>query len=693
MSAYIYDIECYPNLFMITFISPFNNQGLVDEYCKADWSADTEFLPKSVIKKEILAKIEPKVFIISEQANMLTNLYNFIQTVKLLIGYNNNRYDDLMLDFLFIKLPIFRNANYLTICTELYDLSQTIVQRRDEHQRYSNPIFKGYKHTYSSIDLMKVLYLDAKKISLKQVAINLKWYRIQDLPIKYNQNIMNDEIEEILDYNINDVLITRHLYWEAIEEVRLRVDVGAYYNLNLLNSSRSNTGDKIFNKFYSEQTDLKQYQYNKLRTYRTVIDFNEIINFDIYFKSPSLQQFLSRLKNTKFKVGSIFKEKIIFRDNAYMFATGGLHTADRGQVFESTDKYIIRDCDVNSFYLYIMLNERIAPKHLDKVAYLSIIDMLTNQRIAAKKAGENVKAAGLKITALVLFGKLGFEFGPLFDVKALYQTTINGQLRLLQLAEKFELGEIHVISANTDGLVCRIPKDKEELYYQICNEWCEETKLTLEYTDYIKYIRTTVNDYMALKVGSNKPKVKGDFIINSELDKGYNTPVIAHCVQQYYLYGKPVEDSLREHTNIYDFCLSQKIGGKFTPEFHHIVDNKYQIDILQKNNRYYISTSGGSIQKAEFDEGRLIKRIGMAAGETVTIFNDYVHYEDFSKYNVDYKYYKRRVYELIWKIENMLTKDAKGGKNKSGISGNLFKELEDDYVFNRSSINNNNSIT
>lgn len=53
----------------------------------------------------------------------------------------------------------------------------------------------------------------------------------------------------------------------------------------------------------------------------------------------------------------------------------------------------------------------------------------------------------------------------------MYQVTINGQLFLLMLIEKLELAGIHVISANTDGIVSIIPNDKFELYCNLCHEW------------------------------------------------------------------------------------------------------------------------------------------------------------------------------------------------------------------------------
>ena len=44
----------------------------------------------------------------------------------------------------------------------------------------------------------------------------------------------------------------------------------------------------------------------------------------------------------------------------------------------------------------------------------------------------------------------------------------------MTLCESLELAGIHVVSANTDGIVIKLPYDKIDVYNQICKEWNEE---------------------------------------------------------------------------------------------------------------------------------------------------------------------------------------------------------------------------
>ena len=61
--------------------------------------------------------------------------------------------------------------------------------------------------TWTSVDLQKLFHLGYK--GLKMVGIAMKWYKIQDLPLNPNRPVPDDKVDELLSYNINDVLMTR----------------------------------------------------------------------------------------------------------------------------------------------------------------------------------------------------------------------------------------------------------------------------------------------------------------------------------------------------------------------------------------------------------------------------------------------------------------------------------------------------
>lgn len=124
-----------------------------------------------------------------------------------------------------------------------------------------------------------------------------------------------------------------------------------------------------------------------------------------------------------------------------------------------------------------------------------------------------------------------------------------------------ELNNIHVVSANTDGIVCLFDKDLNNKYYEICHEWEKKVGNSesgqLEYKDYKFLIQTSVNDYIALD-SNNEIKRKGDFEIDSEIHKNNSMRIVRIALTNYFINNTPIEETILNHTNIYHFCKRVK---------------------------------------------------------------------------------------------------------------------------------------
>ena len=88
-------------------------------------------------------------------------------------------------------------------------------------------------------------------------------------------------------------------------------------------------------------------------------------------------------------------------------------------------------------------------------------------------------------------------------------------------------------------------------------------------------------------------------MFSEDLTKGYNAPIVAYSVNQYFLNGTPIMDTLRNSKSVLDFCKTQNIARKYKLEYTHIVDGKLTTEEVQRNTRYFISTNGGSLMKVE----------------------------------------------------------------------------------------------
>lgn len=596
MSRWVYDVEVFPNLFTATF--------------------------KNLETKDI------KVFVAYEYRNDIQEMEEFLYDEELmLVGFNNLLYDGAILQFAIIN----QDSDYLT--DDLFKFSSIIINSdrfsfSEEIWRYQDP--KNAK--YKQLDLMKLNAYDKLGVSLKQCSINLKWYRVQDLPYEYNHTVLPEEVNTILDYNLNDVEITEQLYYANLPQIEMREKLSQSYSVDLMSASDSKIANIILEHYYTNAAGVDISSIKNKRTKRDSFLLKDCIALNIKFKSNFFNRILTELSNTVVRKQTDFKvsKTIEFGGVKYIMGVGGLHTGDFPAKFVSDNKYEIVDADVASFYPSMMIVNKIVPEHLDKDAFINILKTITEERLKAKKT-DKVKADGLKITINSIFGKLGSETFWLQDARAMLSVTVSGQLYLLMLIEEFVLNGIQVISANTDGVVCRIPKELKTKYIEICEWWQSETAFTLEYTPYDLYVRQDVNNYITKK-SDGEVKAKGRFLTKIDLKKGYKYPVVPIAMYNYLLNGIPLDITIRSHQDILDFCMSQKAGKQFRMEF----SKNNNIEVLQKNNRFYISLDGGEIYKVNKDKGN---KLGIIVDKKVSILNDYVDSLPISKYNIDYQFY------------------------------------------------------
>ena len=299
-----------------------------------------------------------------------------------------------------------------------------------------------------------------------------------------------------------------------------------------------------------------------------------------------------------------------------------------------------------SFYPSIMDEYRIAPKHINEGVFVKLIHWLKETRITAKHSKEefidgipkDTLAQVLKIVINSIYGKLGFENGDLCDRLAVLKVTINGQLMIMMLCESLELAGIEVMSANTDGIVVKLHKKNKEKFEQIAKEWKELTKLDADSEEYKCYINRDINNYCIEEL-NGKISYKGalnPFMYKVDLQKGYDMPIVAQAVVNYFLNDKPIMDTLYECNNILDFCKTQNVGPQFNVEFTD-KNNNY---VLQRNVRFYVSNKGGIIEKVHKENKT---RNGLCAGQKVTILNSQVLYY--------YKNYNRESIQLFFELK------------------------------------------
>lgn len=217
-------------------------------------------------------------------------------------------------------------------------------------------------------------------------------------------------------------------------------------------------------------------------------------------------------------------------------------------------------------------------------------------------------------------------------------TTINGQIQLSDLSITLQKAGFEAIMVNTDGFEFVVHKDRVDEYKAICDQWMKETKLILEHDQYQTLAIRDVNNYVAQTV-SGKIKHKGAFEIDKDWHKDPSFKIIPIALEQYFIYDKPVAETVKNHNNIFDFCGRVKSNSGYKIKYHYLDGSQEKTDQLQKTNRVYLSNKGGYLYKSKGDRSYAIYK-----GQKVTIFNQFKEKEN---YDINYNWYISEVNKII----------------------------------------------
>lgn len=267
----------------------------------------------------------------------------------------------------------------------------------------------------------------------------------------------------------------------------------------------------------------------------------------------------------------------------------------------------------------------------------------------------------------------------MYDRRATLEVTINGQLMILMLCEELELNNIHIVSANTDGIMVKVYDDQWDKFNEIRTRWQERTRLKFDNDILHCLIAKDVNNYIAefrTKKGL-KLELKGAFdplMYAKDLSKGYNMPIVPKAVFDYFINNIPIMDTLRNATNILDFCSTQNVGREWHVEQEYMEKGQHKCIVSQRYVRYYVSNRGVIIKKCNNVDNR---RVGLAAGQVVTVINT-LDDKDISLRDINYKYYYEQCMNIINPIRLGISPKGRG-KSKIKKYYGMFNTLFDDY--------------
>lgn len=656
-TVYVYDIEVFQNVFHCTAKNTETGQ-----YYKFEISC----------RKNELKQLVDFFYTIRNNSYSWNDIYTTdiqFNTNKIFAGYNNLHYDNAIINYIISYYDKMINMNYLRICDSLYNLSKIITTSNDISA------WKRWKYAvnFETFDILTMLYSQKLRVGLKEIQVTMQYKNVLEFAHDWTKPLDTDLIDEMIEYNINDVDSTEALLNKCKDKVELRIAIEDEYGVRVLSKDGVNIGMKILTQKYLEKTGLTWWDIKDLRSPADVIALNEVILPFIEYRDPILKNVLSDMKNQIVSPGRKgYENKFVFRGLRYSVGVGGIHSVNNPEIIIPKEDEMLIDIDVASLYPSMLIEYKFYPKHLGP-EFLEVYSQIKNERIEAKHTGNKVKNETLKLALNGLSGNLQNEHNFCYSPFAVMQIRINGQLLLLMLAESLTDIGCRIVQANTDGLFVLLKKDSYSKVQEICRSWEQQTKLVLEEDRFEAMYQYAINDYIAVSEGyqeikklfktnpekalnkKGKPytsldaikddyiKEKGMFITKVLLGKGMSPKIIPEAIRDYFIDNIPVRDTIYNCKDINKFLTYQKVDKKFSVEYNN--------NLIQRINRFYASTNGPYLYKCLVDsEGRRTNFTNLLTASGITILNKFDN-KPIEERKINYRYYLKECLKIIEELE------------------------------------------
>jgi len=604
-----------------------------------------------------------------------------------LVTFNGINFDQQVLEWVVENHQKWFDLTNLEICRKISNFAQELI----DNSNYG--LFLPYKEsrfTIPPLDVFRIHHFDneARRTSLKwcEFMFNMD---VEEMPVHHlKRDLTQEEIALVKEYRRHDVMATLKLLELTLGQVDLpelkdykgknAVETRLQYiqetSLPCLNWSDVKIGEEWNKAEYMKAEGIRddrlvfpvkvKYPYGQR--------FKNFLPKTMKFKTQQLQDFIKYLGN-QYVTAEKQEFPITIGQTTYTIAKGGIHSTEKNRKLKIPTGYSAKDADVGAQYPRSCIKLEIYPPHLKKTILMKLIETAEMKDFYKQKGKETTdkveksKLKGLETgTKLRMnggyFGKLGQKGSFLEYPEGVLKVTMGNQIEILMLIEAMEEAGFSVVSGNTDGIVTLYPTDREADYLRICKEWEVQVLNTemgkLEYNEFEGLWQDSINSYIA-KSKDGTVKKKGRFMTEFEINKNKSMRVVPLALEAYFIRGEDPVEFIRNHKNIFDFCIAKKASGKMHYEEQWEEEKVVKTKVHKKLVRYFVSTKGTILYKRGFNnEGNPMNNHVNAPTELgqplITYFNRKFESED---YGIDYNHYILHVLERIDNIEK--TKKAK----------------------------------
>lgn len=618
-----------------------------------------------------------------------------------LVTFNGIGFDQQVLEWVVDNHQKWIDLSNLEITERISKYAQKVI----EDSGYG--LFAEYKEAkfrIPPIDVFKIHHFDndARKTSLKwcEFMMNMD---VEEMPVHFSKtNLSREEIDDVQKYRRHDVMATYQLLlltlgitdiedlsdYKGKNKIQDRIDIMNETGMSCLNWSDVKIGEEWNKMDYIKSEgilDEKSIFPQKVK-HPYGQKFKNFFPKTMKFTTPKLKDFVKKL-GEEFVLAEKQEFPITIGQTVYTVAKGGIHSTEKNRALKIPAGCICSDADVGAQYPNSIIKLQVYPPHLKKTIidnFVKTVELKDVYKQMGKEEKDPVKKSYFKGleggTKLRMnggyYGKLGQKGSFLEYPEGLLRVCMGNQIEILMLIEAMEEAGFSVISGNTDGIVTIYPHDREDEYFKICHEWEEKVGNVkmgkLEYAKFKGLWQDSVNSYIGLKEDGSVKK-KGRFVTTygspgCEINKNKSSRIIPLALEAYFIEGKDPQEFIRNHKNIFDFCIAKKAtGGMYYEEqwdYPPRVEKKSymemsMIKVHKKLVRFYLSTEGSILYKRGTNNmgkpmNNHVNAPNSLGQPLITYFNKFFQADN---YKIDYNQY---IFETLERIDSLeKTKKAK----------------------------------
>ena len=480
---------------------------------------------------------------------------------------------------------------------ELKQLNDYII---NGNQGWQYPLLNGFYFSFNNVDIRD----DTQQgLSLKAIEGHMG-ISIQETEVDFNLDrpLTQEELDQTIFYCKHDVDATEKLTDIRKDYLKNKINLGRMAGLTDTKAMAMTNGKltaAMLKATAQKHDDERQYVYpDNLR--------REYIPQEVF-------DFFDRMYDPNISDAEYFKSKleISVGECPVTIGFGGIHGAIPNYFWSEQEdpEEAIRNKDVGSYYPHLCTINGYTSRNIPSP---QVYENVLESRMKAKAAGDIATANALKLVCNTTYGCLLNQYNDLYDPLMGRSVCISGQLYLLELARHCyqEIPGLKIVQLNTDGIMVQCRKEYLSQLDEICDEWQSRTGFELETDSVIKIAQKDVNNYVEIQEGG-KAKAKGGYLVKGISTVGaFNINnsccIVATALKEYFVNGTPVEETIENCNDIFQFQIIAKAGAKYKEAYHVVGDRKEQV---QKVNRVYATadTRYGKLFKVKAEDDTTAK--------------------------------------------------------------------------------------